>query len=468
MCQKATKVYITHLGLLQRSAPSAFTFFNGTFNIGSVWYNTVLTMAESKHHRMDHDGEAEAAYRRLHHKRRRMNGGKFHMQRYAFHRLKGSDGPGEARGDRGQLQGPVHEVLADHNYVRRTYTSDRVYRISNLNTVQYNANAWTLNFVFDTVTATAHAEIMLGSPQQGVGTPTGVLFQNLEDEFQALTNVYRYFKITKFQMTIDKLPQAVYIPSQAVPTVATNQQQGGTWTNMGDPGRMLMRPWTGCPGVANYSSGALTAVDWDDHNRFATKRVESAMGHVDHPMKCCVVPIQPVIIPDAPSAADVSGSVRYDAVPAIDISNFSTGACEASCYGIIQYWYFPACQNAVTGFLSTTCSWEIEIEYFGLKPPTAFTPAPMALPAGQAYVDSQDALIASVTGQQLELVPKPVKPVPSEVTSAVVQEKKDADSLSTAMSDVVIVSSQVKKAAAAKSVSQQVSVPTPNNTPRKK
>lgn len=458
-------IYST-LGIITAERPqSAFKFFTGSVKTAPrCLYNTYLAM-ERKHESSWDEmmGHGERRMHRHGHKRRRVE-----HSRHDYRSSKRLGTIGQARADRGWPTSLVRPVVTDHNFVRRTYTSDRAYTISNLSTVRYNANAWTLNFVFDAVTNSAHAEVMLGSPQQGVGTTTGVLFQNLEDEFQALTNVYRYFRVTKFQMNISKLPAPVYMPSQPVPTVPTNQQQGGTWTNAGDPGRYLLRPWTGAPGVANYSTGGLTAVDWDDHARFANAKIESAVGHVDHPIKYAVTPIQPVIISDNASVADPTGVVQYEPVPAIDISNFSTGACEASCYGIIQYWYFPACVNATTGFLATSCTWEIEVEYFGLKPPTAYTPAPAALPQGQAYVDSKEALIASMTGDAIELVPKPAKVVPPDVTAAQVQEKKEAESLSTAMSDVVIVSSQPAKAAAAKIPSQQSSLPKLNNSSKKK
>lgn len=378
-----------------------------------------------------------------------------------FREHSGSDGPGQAASDRGHGTSLVRAAVTDRDaFTRRTYTTAGLLQAFNTNGSNNFARAYSLHFQYNTTDDTCDCSIYEGSPQAGVGTDTTLQFQNLRDEFQALTNVFRYFKITKFQINVKKLPMPVYIPSQPVnppqdPPDPSEQQQGGTWTNMGDPGRFLVRPWTGAPGIASYADGTLTAVDWDDHYRYKLKKVESAVG-VSHPLKFAARPMQPVIIPDQTSPADPSGVVRYDFTPAIDISNFSTGAVDGSSYGLIFFWYYPSCVNAITGLLNTDLEFEIEIEYFGLKPPSAFTPAPPPLADGAVYVDSKEALIASMMNERVKTLPRPPKPARPVINTA---EQKVENELSTAMSDVVVVPKV--------QVNQQAAMPNPPpNTPK--
>lgn len=352
------------------------------------------------------------------------------------------EGAGASSAGRGWPTAHINPVSSDHNFVRRTYTTAGALQLVNTSGTNYIGRAYSLNFTYDVTANSCASSVYLGSPQAAVGTDTTLQFQNLVDEFQALTNVYRYFRVTKFQMKVSKLPLPTYVASQPVPGVPTNQQQGATWTNMGDPGRMLLRPWTGAPGVANYANGVLTAADWDDHYRYKRKKVESAVGPVSHPLEFCVAPVQPTYIPDGDDdLAVASGQVRYDRCPWIDISDFSTGRVDASSYGMIYYWYFPSCVGATTGFLESEQTFEIEVEYKGLKPPSAYTPGaalPQVRADGSVASDSREALVASLRGVEVKTfdpdpAPSPpvvslndLKPPPIDVRDGYVQVSQQA------------------------------------------
>lgn len=402
---------------------------------------------ESKygHHHHEHGG-----------KRRRLDD-HGHHERASF-----NEGAGASAADGGWSTSLIDPTVTDRNFVRRTYTSAGALQLINTSGTNYIGFAYSLNFTYDATANSCATSVYLGAPQAGVGTDTTLQFQNIVDEFQALTNVFRYFRVTKFQAKVSKLPLPVYLPAQAVPTVATNQQQGATWTNMGDPGRMLLRPWTGAPGVASFTTGALTATDWDDHYRFKNKKVESAVGPISHPLKYCVTAVQPTYIPDQ-TGSMVSGQVRYDRVPWIDISDFSTGRVDGSSYGAIFYWYFPSCVGATTGFLEAEMTFEIEVQYRGLKPPSGYTPAAAAdlepRADGAVASDSREALIAACEGVRVKTFDPPKGPPQPVISVADVQAEKKVDDLSTAMSDVVVVQKP--------QVNQQASVPaTPPNTPK--
>lgn len=323
------------------------------------------------------------------------------------------------QGDRGWTRSKIRPSDSDQTaHCVRTYSSIGTVTVGNTNTVPWVGGGFSLHFSYDFANNTCDAEVYLGSPQASVGTPTSVRFWNVADEFQAMSNVFRYFRITKFQASVSRLPVAVYSPSQPVypPSVPSDQQQGGSWTNMGDPGQFLLRPWTGAPDLVNYSTGVLTSIAWDDHVRMKVKKVASASGPLDEPLALCVTPVQPMIIPQDVTPEDVGGQIRYQAAPAIDIADFKAGiqGVEGSSYGIIFYWFFPACVGAITGLLNTDIRFEMEIEYFGMKPPSAFTPPAPLLPDGTVYSDSKDALVASLTGQNVKTAERPPPPVALE------------------------------------------------------
>lgn len=413
-------------------------------------------MAEHKHREdeMHDDGPRR--------KRRRGEHGRMHE--------KHEGSLGHSAMGRGHSTPLINPKVTDRDaYVRRTYTSNGTISVFNTNTQPYTGFGFSLHFTYDTAQDTCDTEIYLGSPQAGIGNATSLRFENLADEFQSFSEVFRYFRVSKFQASVSKLPMPVYMPSQPImpPSVPSEQQQGGSWTNMGDPGRLLLRPWSGAPNIAAYTNGVLTATDWGDHNRVLNAKIESACGHIDHPLKLACKPIQPVIIPDTTDPEDAGSQVRFDVAPAIDFANFKTGIQDASAYGIIFYWYFPACVGAITGLLNTDIQFDIEVEYFGLKPPTGYTP-PAPVTEGAVYNDSKEMLIAASMGEKVKGEAKPPRPPLLKVSVGDLESKKEEDDLSTAMSDTVIVSSQPKKAALAKVPNQQAAVPTPNNTPRKK
>lgn len=396
----------------------------------------------------------------MHHKRR-FHGSHHHSKRQK-HSADGRWGPTRR----------INMATTDKNApVRRTYCTNGVLSLANTNGTPFAGRGFSLVFEYDTANNTVLAEIYQGAPQQAVGTATTLNFENLQDEFQHFMNIFRYFKLTKFQVGIARLPMAVYTPSQASPNVPStgDQQQGAVWSNMGDPGVMIVRPWAGTPGNASYADGTLTGQDYTDHARYKEKMIFRMDDRKSNrPKTYCVKPVQPILIDEsAGDLAVTSSTIKYQPTPAIDMSNFKViNSLQANSYGMIVFWYFPDCINASSGFLSTDLWFEIEVEYFGLENPAAFVP-PAA--EGTVYSDSKEALAAVLSGVNPDVVDKPPKPAPKRVPVAppIDQGERKLDS---ALKDMEIVDKPVVAAAAAKvQVNQQSNVPpTRPNTPTSK
>lgn len=307
-------------------------------------------------------------------------------------------------GDYGTRARTIKTIAQRKTFVRRSYESSASALVQNTNTIDWAGAGFSISGTYDTTTYTVPTlalEVYYGG-LKGTGTASGIGFENVAEEWASMSQVFRYFRISKFQARIDGLPQAVYQPT--IPDPQGNAQQGFTWGSMGDPGVMLLRSWGGGPGIVNYSNGQLVANDYSDHARYKQKKqMRASTGKSPKQLIYTVTPMRPIA--DGVERADAGTTIiRYEKAPAVDVNDFASGHTgDCGGFGQILFWYFPSCALAATSLLTTHITFSVEIEYWGLRNTPGLTEVPPLL-ANQVEAGSKDQLMAMLKGHEVEAV----------------------------------------------------------------
>lgn len=321
-------------------------------------------------------------------------------------------------GDDGQRSTVIKDTVSQKAFVSRTYEGLASYQYNNTSGVDHYGLAFSLDAIYDTTTYSVPT-IAVGVYQggmSGVGTSAGVAFENIAEEFASLSQVFRYFRISKFQAAVSGFPEQVTIPT--VLNSMDAAQQGPTYGSMGALGTMLMRSWGGGPGVASYNNGVLVGTDWTDHVRYRDKKVMAASGKggSQRQLVYSCTPMLP-IIGAAPTSVSNNNlaPITYRKTGWIDINNFASGVVEqAGGFGIIFMHYFPDCASATSNQIENSIRFQIQVDYCGLRNTPGLSPA---LEEGKVLVGSTQELIARMRGQELkesDLV-RPVRRLPRRV-----------------------------------------------------
>lgn len=355
----------------------------------------------AKHERKYPQGELPAASRYRMEKRQR------HAKERRSHMAKQSAGKPAVMKYTGitRLLPHIRPAITELCRVTRTYRST-IFPVNNVNGQTYTGAGFSFQGTYDGVGDTINPLIMAGGPASGVNTQ--VVFQNLSAEFAWFANVFRYSRIKKLEMHVMRMPAAVM---QFVgPNGAGGVQQLGNPGNFLDPGIIGLFPWSGQPGIVNYTDGTLSAVDWDDWNRTEPKVVTPATSKFGNTQQTvmCVPPVSIVAIPD--QARD-SGDfiIEYLPTQTVDISDFRTGETNFNSFGHVLYWYYPMNSGAASNQAKLACWWEVEFDYWGLQ---RITGVPLE-EDDPAYSDGVNAQLAAVGLQKdnIEFKHRPVKQV---------------------------------------------------------
>jgi len=300
----------------------------------------------------------------------------------------------------------IRPDVADQGRVVRTYRTVNA-PIENTVDVDHCSFAWSF-----ALTALGGFAIKIGGPSSGSNVVSDTLNDEFAADFANFMNVFRYFKLTKISMHVEKLPLWTTMPGQVVWNAtagAANQEQLGNAGNIFSPGRFLMRPWAGEPGVCDYSDGVLVGNPWQDNIKYKTAKTSPACSGLGGTFSQTYTPMSQYaedqiegIIPVP--AGGVDYQIKYQRTPAIEYAAYSTNRTSCLAFGGVFVWFFPSSVGAANGQLCTSCWWEFEIEYFGLDIPV--DPTTTAIAASKAGVQGQYAELGLVDMKSLPDPPK--------------------------------------------------------------
>lgn len=300
----------------------------------------------------------------------------------------------------------IRPAITELCRVTRTYRST-IFPVNNVNGQTYTGAGFSFEGTYDGVGDTIYPRIMAGGPASGVDTQ--VVFQNLSAEFAWFANVFRYSRIKKLEMHVMRMPAAVM--QFVAPNGEGGVEQLGNPGNFLDPGIIGLFPWSGQPGLVNYTDGTLSAVDWDDWNRTEPKVVTPATSKFGNTQQTvmCVPPVSIVAIPDqARDSADYI--IEYLPTQTVDIYDFRTGETNFNSFGHVLYWYYPMNSGAASNQAKLACWWEVEFDYWGLQ---RITGVPLEEEKDDDYSDGVNAQLAAIGLQKdnIEFKRRPVKQV---------------------------------------------------------
>lgn len=312
----------------------------------------------------------------------------------------------------------IKPSTSDETRVRRTY---RTATVLVQNTAGQDALGFAWSMLIANGTNSGDLTVKFGGPSLGTTAIVGTEGGNFFDEFSSYKNIYKYFRVTKVGLGVEKLPLWTTMPAQAIWNTVANQAnitQLGNPGNIFSPGLFLQRPWAGEVGVANYSTGALSGSIYEDNRRFKRAVTTPAVSKIgDGVFRQVYKPMQPYLEYQSEGSSLAPSNdfiVKYQRAPPIDISDFETNKTSAEIYGGVFVWYYPGSSGADTDTLNTHVFWEIEIEYYGVKIPSS---------ASEQAQDkaSKSALIAMLNGEDISKFPDPVhvKPQPDRIVHPV-------------------------------------------------
>jgi len=255
----------------------------------------------------------------------------------------------------------------DQARVVRTYRTSQV-ELNNTQGVDNTSLAWSLRLN----NADGFA-IKAGGPYSGTIISSTIIDDSLGYDIINLGNTFRYMKLTKISMHVEKLPLWTTMPTQVVfnsEANVANTTQLGNPGNIFSAGRYLMRPWAGEPGVCNYSNGALVGDPWQDNiksKKAVTSPVNSGTCGTFAQTYAPYSQFLTVDVEGQNAMGNADYQVRYQKTPAVDINMYASNNQGFYAFGGVFVWYFPSSAGANDGQLATHCWWEFEMEYYGLR-----------------------------------------------------------------------------------------------------
>jgi len=176
----------------------------------------------------------------------------------------------------------------------------------------------------------------------------------------------------------------------------------------------LIRPWAGQPGVASYTTGALTENDWPDNYRYKVKTTSPAAspGGVRKQLTACVTPAVLVEQQDVENAGQGT-TILTTPSPTIDWYDFQTGSAYLDAFGFVFFWYHPGLAPSANNLVRIPVYWEIEFDIWSLKNPDGL-PELESDEKGELYTDSAKFIAARARGENPVAVERPYKDVPQE------------------------------------------------------
>lgn len=264
-------------------------------------------------------------------------------------------GPRAAR--RRRSARPIRSTVGSYGRVERTYESQE-FAINN-GAGQGEGVFYSFKCYWDIPTDAPILQICEGGP--ATGNVIAIGFAEWQQEMKNFAGVFRDVSISEIEMEITQAAGAVNTAGSA-----------GT-TPPPDIGMVVMIPWAGQPGMANYTTGAPTnAINPRDYLRYKNKVAFKAAADGGD-MRKKILAFAPMSVEAIPEVADDStlDQVKTVHTGSCDIERMRSGEENLNSYGCAWWWDHPELAGH-GGYCQILLRFRIKFVWHGIREVTQF------------------------------------------------------------------------------------------------